>query len=74
VADGDNGVEGSAELTAFQMEVARLFFALPESTGFLLAGRSEEPVRSDRRQLLNDRRLSDPVPDVLLDCVEGRYG
>lgn len=26
------------ELTAFQTEVARLFFALPESKGFLLAG------------------------------------
>ena len=26
------------ELTAFQLEVARLFFALPASEGFLLAG------------------------------------
>ena len=26
------------ELTAFQLEVARLFFALPASKGFLLAG------------------------------------
>jgi hypothetical protein len=26
------------ELTAFQAQVARLFFALPESEGFLLAG------------------------------------
>ena len=39
---GDPGVGATAggwlELTAFQMEVARLFFALPESAGFLLAG------------------------------------
>ena len=30
------GVE--ADLSAFQLEVARLFFALPASQGFLLAG------------------------------------
>jgi hypothetical protein len=39
---GDPGVGATAggwlELTAFQMEVARLFFALPASAGFLLAG------------------------------------
>jgi hypothetical protein len=39
---GDPGVGATAggwlELTAFQMEVARLFFALPGSAGFLLAG------------------------------------
>ncbi len=30
--------DGQPELPAFQMEVARLFFALPASKGFLLAG------------------------------------
>lgn len=30
--------ESQTALTAFQVEVARLFFALPESAGFLLAG------------------------------------
>jgi hypothetical protein len=38
-ASGSGAGAGSGpELTAFQMEVARLFFALPESKGFLLAG------------------------------------
>ncbi len=32
------GGDQPSELTAFQVEVARLFFALPESIGFLLAG------------------------------------
>lgn len=32
------GAGSGPELTAFQTEVARLFFALPESQGFLLAG------------------------------------
>jgi hypothetical protein len=30
--------EGQPDLTAFQLQVARLFFALPASRGFLLAG------------------------------------
>ena len=30
--------DGQPELTAFQLEVARMFFALPASRGFLLAG------------------------------------
>jgi hypothetical protein len=30
--------DGGPELTAFQLEVARLFFTLPASNGFLLAG------------------------------------
>jgi Nucleotidyl transferase AbiEii toxin, Type IV TA system len=30
--------ESHSELTAFQLEVARMFFALPASNGFLLAG------------------------------------
>src|SRR5215469_8104197 len=30
--------DGQPELSAFQLEVARLFFALPASRGFLLAG------------------------------------
>src|SRR5215469_4700380 len=30
--------DGQPELAAFQLEVARLFFALPASKGFLLAG------------------------------------
>jgi hypothetical protein len=38
MAGKDGGAEASPELTAFQLEVARLFFALPESKGFLLAG------------------------------------
>jgi hypothetical protein len=38
MADGDDGDEGPAELTVFQMKVARLFLALSESAGFLLAG------------------------------------
>lgn len=29
--------EGQGELPAFQLEVARLFFTLPASSGFLLA-------------------------------------
>ena len=29
---------GQPDLSAFQLEVARLFFALPASKGFLLAG------------------------------------
>jgi hypothetical protein len=33
--------ESHSELTAFQLEVARMFFALPASNGFLLAG--EQP-------------------------------
>jgi hypothetical protein len=33
-----NEADQRPELTAFQMEVARLFFALPASSGFLLAG------------------------------------
>ena len=32
------GAGGGPELTAFQVQVVRLFFALPESKGFLLAG------------------------------------
>jgi hypothetical protein len=32
------GAGSGPELTVFQTEVARLFFALPESKGFLLAG------------------------------------
>lgn len=35
---GDSGFEGNLGLAAFQLEVARLFFALPASKGFLLAG------------------------------------
>jgi Nucleotidyl transferase AbiEii toxin, Type IV TA system len=31
-------VDGGTSLTAFQVEVARLFFSLPASAGFLLAG------------------------------------
>ena len=38
MASGDGGTEASPELTAFQLEVTRLFFRLPESKGFLLAG------------------------------------
>src|ERR1700734_1252473 len=30
--------DGKADLSEFQMEVARLFFALPASQGFVLAG------------------------------------
>jgi hypothetical protein len=37
-AAGAPGAGGGPQLTAFQAEVARLFFALPESKGFLLAG------------------------------------
>jgi len=37
-APGAGAGAGGPELTAFQKEVARLFFALPESKGFLLAG------------------------------------
>ena len=35
---GDTGAEGNLGLATFQLEVARLFFALPASKGFLLAG------------------------------------
>jgi hypothetical protein len=34
MATGNN----ESDLSAFQLEVARLFFALPASQGFLLAG------------------------------------
>jgi hypothetical protein len=36
--EGGAGAGGRSELTPFQLGVARLFFALPESKGFLLAG------------------------------------
>jgi len=35
---GGTGAGSGPELTAFQTQVARLFFALPESEGFLMAG------------------------------------
>lgn len=38
MTSGASGDGIAAELTAFQVEVARMFFALPESGGFLLAG------------------------------------
>lgn len=38
MASEDVGAEGTPELTAFQLEVARLFFGLPQSKGFLMAG------------------------------------
>jgi hypothetical protein len=38
MASGNSGAQASPELTAFQLEVARLFFGLPESKDFLLAG------------------------------------
>lgn len=38
MANADSGAEGAPELTPFQLEVARLFFGLPQSNGFLLAG------------------------------------
>jgi hypothetical protein len=38
MAGGDSGAEAGQELSGFQLEVARLFFGLPESRGFLLAG------------------------------------
>lgn len=61
---GDPGVGARAggwlELTAFQMDVARLFFALPESTGFLLAG--EQPwSRSTSRPDLPRISTSSPL-------------
>jgi hypothetical protein len=37
-AGGDQEPEQAPGLTAFQVEVARLFFTLPASSGFLLAG------------------------------------
>ena len=38
-ASGDeSGTDGTPDLTDFQLEVARLFFSLPASKGFLLAG------------------------------------
>ena len=38
-ASGDeSGTDGTPDLTDFQFEVARLFFSLPASKGFLLAG------------------------------------
>lgn len=36
--DDAAGTTSRQSLTAFQLEVARLFFALPEGSGFLLAG------------------------------------
>jgi hypothetical protein len=37
-AGNPGDADAGAELTAFQLRVARLFFALPQSRGFLLAG------------------------------------
>jgi hypothetical protein len=37
-SSGDTGFEGNLGLAAFQLEVTRLFFTLPASKGFLLAG------------------------------------
>jgi hypothetical protein len=37
-SEGTAGADGGQGLTVFQMAVAKLFFALPESAGFLLAG------------------------------------
>ena len=37
-APGGASEQGGPGLAAFQIEVARLFFSLPESRGFLLAG------------------------------------
>ena len=61
---GDPGVGATAggwlELTAFQMEVARLFFALPESTGFCWPG--EQPwSRSTSRPALPRILTSSPL-------------
>jgi len=38
VSRGGTGAGSGPELTAFQTQVARLFFALPESEGFLMSG------------------------------------
>jgi len=38
MAQAGRGAQAGPELTAFQLEVARLFFGLPASKGFLLAG------------------------------------
>lgn len=37
-AENESGTDGASNLTEFQLEVARLFFSLPTSKGFLLAG------------------------------------
>jgi Nucleotidyl transferase AbiEii toxin, Type IV TA system len=37
-AENESGTEGTPNLTDFQLEVARLFFSLTASKGFLLAG------------------------------------
>ena len=37
-AENESGTDGTPNLTEFQLEVARLFFSLPASKGFLLAG------------------------------------
>jgi hypothetical protein len=37
-AENESGTGGTPNLTGFQLEVARLFFSLPASKGFLLAG------------------------------------
>jgi hypothetical protein len=37
-AENESGTEGTPNLTEFQLEVARLFFSLTASKGFLLAG------------------------------------
>jgi Nucleotidyl transferase AbiEii toxin, Type IV TA system len=36
--ENESGTDGTPNLTEFQLEVARLFFSLPASKGFLLAG------------------------------------
>jgi len=42
--------DGHPGLPPFQLEVARMFFALPASRGFLLAGGGQRCSRSTSRQ------------------------
>ena len=60
-ASGDeSGTDGTPGLTDFQLEVARLFFSLPASKGFLLAG---EPLcsRSTSRRGPRKTSISSPL-------------
>ena len=63
MAGDDQAAEQAPGLTAFQLEVARLFFTLPASSGFLLAGGAA---------LLAQRLTDRPTQDLDFFTAPGR--
>jgi hypothetical protein len=51
---------GQPDLSAFQLEVARMFFALPASRGFLLAGEQRCSHSTSRQGPLRTSTSSPP--------------